>query len=357
MPMISMYTTREMLQPLLEARTPATFFKDSFFGDTEQHFTERFDVDVEKEGRRMAAFVHPTHEAKTVERTGFRTESYKPAYIKEKRALTMQDIMSRQPGAPIHQSADEARAGLIRALSDMQSRDLRELKNRIVQRIEWQCREALWYGTLRCVGEGIDETITFGRKSSHTVTLGSGGTVKWGANGAKIVENIDDWCELLADSGYGATDMILGKRAAHAFLADTNVQRLLKDNSGVQTGGPIDLTTLPSNVKRLGTFAGLTFWRYSERYIDDVDNVSKPLVPENEVLLVDRSARRTLHFGPIMDLDAIAEESLTVSEFGVPFFPKMYSVKARGTRFLEVQSAPLPVPHAVDATVRAVVMS
>src|SRR5690606_35073626 len=125
------------------------------------------------------------------------------------------------------------------------------------------------------------------------------------------------------------------KRAAHAFLADTNVQRLLKDNSGVQTGGPIDLTTLPSNVKRLGTFAGLTFWRYSERYIDDVDNVSKPLVPENEVLLVDRSARRTLHFGPIMDLDAIAEESLTVSEFGVPFFPKMYSVKARGTRFLE----------------------
>src|SRR5690606_3872446 len=103
-------------------------------------------------------------------------------------------------------------------------------------------------------------------------------------------------------------------------------QKLIKENSGIRTG-ELDLTHLPSKVQHLGNILGMDFWRYVERYVDPETNQSQPLVPDDEVLVVDREARRARHYGAILDFKAIRAEGLTVGEYAVPYFPKVVEIE------------------------------
>lgn len=77
----------------------------------------------------------------------------------------------------------------------------------------------------------------------------------------------------------------------------------------------------------------------TEWYLDDT-GVEQPMIPENMLLLGADDARTARHYGAIHDLDASA---------AVRYFPKSWTMEDPSVRFVMLQSAPLVIPHQIDA--------
>ena len=96
---------------------------------------------------------------------------------------------------------------------------------------------------------------------------------------------------------------------------------------------------------------GLDLYVYDEWYIDPITGTEKPMVnPKKVILGGNRNARMVKHYGAIQDLDYGG----TVS---VRRFAKSWRTKDPSVQWLMVQSAPLPVPHQVDAILTAQVLA
>ena len=90
----NLFDSRTMMAALEQAKPPRTFLLDTFFSGAPRTFdTEAVDIDIIKGKRRLAPFVNPRHEGKIVEKRGFKTRSYKPAYVKPKMVTTAEDIL------------------------------------------------------------------------------------------------------------------------------------------------------------------------------------------------------------------------------------------------------------------------
>ena len=120
---VDLFETRTMLE-VLEVRKPVrTWFLNTFFGITRTFNTEAVDIDIIKGKRRLAPFVNPKRQGKMVEKRGFISRTFKPAYVKPKMVTTAEDILKRQAGNIIYQPnsgpAQMAAAELGRNFADM----------------------------------------------------------------------------------------------------------------------------------------------------------------------------------------------------------------------------------------------
>ncbi|PCJ51688.1 MAG: capsid protein, partial [Planctomycetota bacterium] len=66
----------------------------------------------------------------------------------------------------------------------------------------------------------------------------------------------------------------------------------------------------------------------------------QPMIPEDTLILGADNARTARHYGAIHDLDATA---------AVQYFPKSWTQEDPSVRFVMLQSAPLVIPHQIDA--------
>ncbi|WP_387693320.1 major capsid protein, partial [Photorhabdus sp. RM71S] len=74
---------------------------DRFFPNIVTYETEVVSIDVDIGKRRMAPFVSPLVEGKLVESRQYQTNTFKPAYIKDKRAPDLRKPIRRQIGERI----------------------------------------------------------------------------------------------------------------------------------------------------------------------------------------------------------------------------------------------------------------
>src|SRR5262245_4301915 len=77
------------------------FLIDRYFPNTQTETSEEIHFDVIDGKRRVAPFVSPLVEGQIVAPLGFKTYTYKPAYIKDKRVFDMHKPLKRSPGEPI----------------------------------------------------------------------------------------------------------------------------------------------------------------------------------------------------------------------------------------------------------------
>ncbi|MFQ5460604.1 MAG: major capsid protein, partial [Anaerolineae bacterium] len=80
---------------------PPSFFLDRYFPTIETSETEEIHFDVTDAEERLAPFVSPLVEGKTVESQGFNTKTFKPAYIKDKVAFDPFSPLKRRAGEAI----------------------------------------------------------------------------------------------------------------------------------------------------------------------------------------------------------------------------------------------------------------
>lgn len=344
---INIYTPRYLAEVVRQAPPVHTFFLNTFFTNIKTFHTERIDIDIKKNGRKMAAFVHPVIGGKVMPDLGYTTESYKPPLINPSKVTTADQLMSRMPGESLYGGKTPAQRG-----AEKLAEDYTELNSATTRREEWMAVQAIMEGRIAVKGEGVDEVIDFGFTNKKSLT----GTAQWGKGAAKILDNLDDWEGEVLTNGFTNVDMvIMGKDALRAFLADADVQKNL-DNRRVEMGliHPKDLANGVRYIAHLNK-PNVDIYEYREVYVDDWTvpgtETTLPLMPANKILMISSTANYMLAYGActyIEDNDQwVTAESNRVLRSYVEHRPDR--------RMLELQARPLPIPDKADSWLVATV--
>lgn len=347
---IDLFETRTMLEMLDQRKPVRTWFLTTFFNRTRTFGTEAVDIDIKRGRRRLAPFVNPKRAGKVIEGRGYHTQSYKPAYVKPKTVTTAEDILKRQAGNVIYKANEGPATMAARKLGE----DMADLDEMITRREEWLAAQALVFGQVHIIGEGIDDVVNFQFLASHLPVLS--GTDLWSDHAnATPLDDLKAWKRMASkDSGISPTIALFGLSAMDNFLKCEQVigtdggGKNLFDMRQVDMG-KIDPNILPNGVTYYGRLKelGLDLYTYEEWYIDDQDENEYPMMPEDRVLLGSPSARCDRLYGAIKDLDALAPTAR---------FAKTWKENDPSERILMVQSSPLMAPVEVDAFVSATVL-
>ena len=333
---INMFDTRSMLRLLAQMLPVRTFLLDMFFTETEFSNTAYVDIDIIKGKRKMAPFVSPMAEGKMIERDGYTTKSFAPPYIKPKWITSAADILKRDPGNHVY----AGNASPAQRAMEMLSKDLAEADKMITRREEWMAAQALNTGSIVVTGDGVSATIDFGMKASHKITLT--GNSLWTDSASTPLEDLRTWRDLVAQSsGFVPNVGVFGQSVINALLAHADFQNQLNTRR-------IDLGSIdPQFLAEQGVVyyghikdVGLDIYGYMEWY--DLDGTEYPMVPVDKIFLGSTGARTARHYGAIQDLEFSGGAS-------VRLFPKSWMEKDPSGQVLLVQSAPLVVPHQIDA--------
>lgn len=335
---IDIYTPRELMTPLEQVPEPRTFILDTFFPTKEIHDTPEVDIDIVKGGRVMAPFVSPILAGTVMKVRGYSTKTFAPPYIKPKTPFTPRDLMQRLPGETIYGS------GLHPAnrLSYKVGKGLAELRKTIVRREEWMAAQGLLTGKVVVIGEGVNDEVDFGMAASHKIVLA--GEDKWDADTSNPISDLVDWKQLIArDSGWTPTVAVCGSDVEKAILSNKKLLEVL-DVRRVELG-QIAPKDLPNGVTYIGRVKDIDFYGYAEWYADDETGDMTPVIPADKMILGHPGTRAIRHYGLIQDLDAMKRPIAAM----VDYFPKTWSKNDPSVDWLMLQSAPLPVPHEIDA--------
>lgn len=336
----NMMTAVEILKP---ARR---FLLDTFFQNVDVSAAESITFDITKGRRTIAPYVSPMVAGKVMQKQGYKTLNFVPAYVKPKTVSTAGDFLKRSAGEVFYGGGKtpEMRA------AEQLAKEVQICDDSITRRLEQMCSEAIQTGKIVIKGDGIEAEIDFGMDQDNLATLTGGD--KWSA--PTTAHPLDDFRELkrqgLNRSGVGATDAILGSNAYADFMKCDDVigsstKKSLFDLTNVQLGR-INPQELPDGVTYIGrlTEPALDLWTYDEWYIDENTNEEKPMIDPDSVILGSRNGQGTQCYGAIKDVDAI-EAGL----FAVPRYPKVWTEKDPSARYFMLQSAPLIVPKVIDS--------
>ncbi|MBC7280031.1 major capsid protein [Hoeflea sp.] len=338
------YTTAQVVAAAEALDRFNPWIRDTFFPSVVTFETE--EVLFDKLGRRkkIAPFVSPNIPGKEREQRSRSVRAYKPPYVKPKSGLNPSDAIARRAG--------EGYGGTMAVMDrydQMVLQTLADHENEITGREELMCVDALKTGQVVAVGDGINDTISYGRDAELTDALTS--TARWGESGVKPLASIRTWGRLIAaKSGAVARKVVLGYGAAELFLADSDVREILDNRrsgeanqmamAGSATGGVEDVARL------IGQIDGVEYWEYLQTYETDA-GVSTHYWPEHGVGLVSPSVMNGhMTYGAILDIKSLRAEQR---------FAKQYEEDDPSREVILTQSAPLPVPVEPNASFFATV--
>lgn len=338
--MATLYDTSTLIAVVENMLTPNSFLLDRFFPRTVYSDTAAVAIDVVVGKRRLAPFVNPLREGRYVESLGFQTTEFVPPYIKDKRRFDPMRAVRRAIGERIGgsltpQERTQANLGF----------EMEDQIGMITRRMEWMAANALASSSVTIVGDGYQPaTITYGRDIGQTVTLT--GPARWGQTDVSPVADLDRWSGIVQmNSGRKVTDVVFTNSAWAAFRNDPRVSQIIASlangNPNFQAAGVRpDLGAVD-----LGSWGTYNLWLYNEYYIDPVDGLQKPMLPDGTVILGSPEIEGTRAFGVILDED-----------IGFPvqgYAPKSWVEKDPGIRWLLMQAAPLVIPTNVNASFAA----
>lgn len=228
---IGTYDTMTLLGVLNRQQTDPLFFL-RFFPDEITFTTEKVMFDEISEDRYiLAPFVAPHVEGRVMERGGFDTRSFKPAYVKPKHDVDVMQQFKRRAGeSPVTGSLTPQQR-----YDATIAENFRIEREMIERRVNWMCAQVLVNGSVVVEGEDYPRvTVDFNRDGDLTEVLS--GTARWGESAATPLADLQTKMKLSRKlSGGRITDIIMGEEAYERFYADADVKALL--NVDFRIGG------------------------------------------------------------------------------------------------------------------------
>lgn len=313
---------------------------DMFFPVIQVSDSEEIKFDTKDGKRRLAPFVSPVVAGKIVAGLGKKTNTFTPAYVKDKRVLQPKGALKRLAGEKIGGTLAPAQRRLL-ILKD----EMTDQTDMLTRRQEVMAAEILLSGKVTVEGEGFDtQVVDFGRDDALTLTLGTG--LKWGDTGVSPLSDAEDWTETMLElSGAVATDFVFDTKAWALYRKDPT----FKDSIDKTLGAP-DSVTIASMAKLGMSYKGaidnVWHWVYSDWY-EDNEGVSHKIIPDYTVIVGSRNMEGVRHFGAILDEEA----GIQAKEH----FTKSWVEKDPSLRILLMQSAPLVVPYRPNASMSVTV--
>ena len=339
---MDIYSTTSLNRTVLDLHRSPAFLLGLFFGSIETSDTEDIKFDVETGKPRISPFVSPLVEGKVVESLGYTTNSFSPAYVKDKRIHNPNKAFKRAMGETIGGSrtpVDRFQAALVRDLADQQAM--------LVRRKELMAAEVLRTGAITITGDKYPTvSVNFGRDNALTVALSSGS--KWGDSGVSPIKDLENWSLLVFDkSGAAPTDAVMDVAAWQKVRDDATFDKLV-DKRRLSDVDQIRYTAM---IAAGGVYQGrigeLKIWLFNGNYIDDAGS-SQKFLPTGTVILGSAQIEGVQHHGAIKDIDAGLQ--------AMESFTKSWTVQDPSSRILLMQSAPLVVPYRPNASFCATVL-
>ena len=340
----NIYDTNVLIQLVPNLKLAQTFLLDKFFPNIVTSDTEYVSIDVDIGKRRMAPFVSPLVEGKLVESRRYQTNSFKPAYIKDKRAPDLRKPVRRLMGERIGGELSAAE----REMANLQF-EMTDQIDMLQRRLEWMAAQALIGGTVTITGDGFPTTvIDFGRDAALTVALA--GSAAWDAVTPTYTpqQYLEQWQNLiLKKSGAVATDIVFTTTSWNMFLKDPVIKAAIWFPGGGQ-GNSLQLgPQIQKGAVFKGVWGNYNLWLYNDWYVDDATNQEKPMLVDGTVIMCGEQMQGTRAFGAIMD-PAFAYGAMA-------YAPKSWLQNDPAQRFLMMQSAPIVIPSRVNACLAATV--
>lgn len=341
---MDIFDTNVLVQLVPNLLLSQNFLLDRFFPNIVTADSEYVSIDVDVGKRRMSPFVSPLVEGKLVEQRTYQTNTFKPAYIKDKRAPDLRKPVRRQIGERI---GGELK-GEERMMANLQF-EMADQVDMINRRLEWMASQCLQTGQITVSGDGFPTTvINYGRDASLTVT--NSGGAQWTvanitAGTANPQQDIETWQhQLLKVAGAVARDLVFTTTPWNMFMRDPTVKQAVWYPGG---GGPNNVD-LGAKVDRGAVYKGrwgqYDLWLYNDWYVDD-NNVQQPMLPDGSVIMAGPDLMGTRAFGQIMDPD--------FNYAPMPYAPKSWVEKDPAQRLILMQSSPLVIPSRVNGSLFA----
>lgn len=333
---IETYDTLTLLGVLVALVPKAQFLLNTFFPGTQNFQTKGIAFDKIIPDMTLAPFVSPLVQGRAQRAIGSKLTVFEPAYLKPK------DIVD--PERPLIRTVGEAIGGMMTPEQRRQAiiaDILMSHRNKIGRRLEHMAAQVLLTG--KCVVEGEDYPtveVDFGRNAANTIALTGG--ARWSETTANPIEDIEDW-GTIAEAPI--TTLVMDRLAYRNFVKNDEVKAELLNS---RRGSATNLESGPGNgdiVSYKGAIGGnINVYVYTGWYRDAEGNKLMYL-PDNTVLAGSAAVDGVKAFGAILDPKA-GYQSLEM-------FPKNWVSEDPAVELVMTQSAPLVVPRAVNAVVRA----
>ena len=315
------------------------FLLDRFFGITQAEASEQIHFDVIQGKRRVAPFVSPLVEGQVVASQGFVTNTFTPAYIKDKRVFDMNRPLKRMPGEQI--GGTMMPADRVRALIAF---DMQDQLNMLRRRLEVMCGEVLATGKSTITGDKYPtQVVDFQRAANHSITAAP----LWSSGSAKILDNLQDWAQIvLEDTGVFPNDVIMTVDVWKIFRADagiTNVLNIFRRYTDLPSVMPMAQVT--EGGVQMGNLEGFNIFVYSGWYVDPATGTAVPILPAGTVILCSPALEGVQAYG------AIRDEEIGLQP--VPYYVKSWIQYDPSVRYVMLQSAPIMVPFRPNASFAA----
>lgn len=327
----------------------SSWLLDSFFPTIQTSTDERIYFDVNNSKPRLAPFVAPHVAGKVVEERGFKTRSFVPAYVKDKRILRPSDVIKRRKGEALLGSLTPAQRRAVQLRENLEDQ-----AQMLTMREEVMASENLRTGKITVSGEGYEtQVIDFFRDPALTITLA--GNHKWNVVHADSdpMDDLETWAALVQEkSGIPGTTVIMAPdawRACRARLTQRDELEKLFDyaRSGDSNTELGPLAFNYSQARRVGRLGDFDIWTYDGLYIDDT-GTERHLMPSGTVIMTSGGVEGVRAYGMIHD-----EENDFQAE---RFFVKSWVEPDPSVRYLLLQSAPLPFTYRPNAALSATVL-
>jgi hypothetical protein len=318
------------------------FLLDRFFGITQAEASEQIHFDVIQGKRRISPFVSPLVEGQVVASQGFVTNTFTPAYVKDKRVFDMNRPLKRMPGEQI--GGTMSPADRVRALIAF---DMQDQLNMFRRRLEVMCGEVLATGKSTISGDKYPtQVVDFQRSATHTIVANP----LWSAATPPILNNLQDWAQIcLEDTGVFPSDVVMTVDVWKIFRADagvTNVLNVFRKYTDLPSVMPMAQVT--EGGVQMGQLEGFNIWVYSGWYVDPGTGNEVPILPPGTVIMCSPALEGVQAFG------AIRDEEIGLQP--VPYYVKSWIQPDPAVRYVMLQSAPIMVPFRPNASFMAKVL-
>lgn len=313
-----------------------SFLVDFFFPEVNVSEEETIIFDVTNGRKLVTPFVSPLAEGKIIADLGYETDSFRPAYAKDRRMFDPKKLGKRTPGETIGGKLTRQQR-----LDKSIKANLGEQIDMLGNRFELMAGDVLFNGKATISGEQYPtRVVDFRRRSQNRVI--KTGAARWGQAGVVPWDDVDTEAQEMSDAtGFGVTDIIFTLDAWKLFKPSIPLNSLDATlNNLAMTEVALGYVRQPRDgVQYRGKSGPYTFWTYSGTFTDPETNSAVSTLPPYTVLFGSQSIDGVRHFGAIQDLEALQ--------------PRQYFVKSRdiwnpSRREFLMQSAPLLVPYRVN---------
>jgi hypothetical protein len=345
------YDTNVLIQVVPNLKRSTKFLLDKFFPNIITADSEFVSIDVDVGKRRIAPFVSPLVEGKLVEQRRMQTNTFKPAYIKDKRAPDLRKPVRRMIGERIGGDM----TGAEREMANLEA-EMTDQIDVVDRRLEWMAASALSTGTVTIAGDGFPTVVVdFGRDPSLTVAKTGG--AQWTlanvlAGTASPTSDIEAWQRLiLKKSGATTTDIIFTTSAWEGFIADPLLKGAIYYPKLGESGNLIDPgARIQKGAVFKGQWGQYSLWIYNEWYVDsgtEGGTVDKeyPMLTDGTVVMSGPDMMGTRAFGQILDP--------AFNYSALPYAPKTWVTEDPAQRYILMQSSPIVIPSRVNAALSA----